>query len=161
MRPLKRAEWFLDLARQLPQYSFAIAGGVADRNYYNKIEKEAKDVKNLSFLGALSFNETNDLLKQSKLLVCTSEFEGFPNTFLQAWAQSVPVVSTVNPSGIVSKYRLGVVVSDPTGLLEQTSKILEDHALYAEFQQSIDAYFVESHDATNAYNKLMRDIHVQ
>lgn len=159
LRPLKRAEWFLDLAKQLPQYSFAIAGGVADQQYYNKIEKEAKGIQNLSFLGALSFNGINNLMAQSKLLVCSSEFEGFPNTFLQAWAQSIPVVTTVNPSGVVSKYQLGVVVSNPQDLLEQTSKLLEDATYYAKLQQSIGSYFLESHDCTNAYNKLMDYLH--
>lgn len=161
LRPLKRVEWFLELARQLPQFRFAIAGGVStDQNYFNKIEKEAKDVQNLSFLGALSFNEINNLLAQSKLLACTSEFEGFPNTFLQAWAQSVPVVSTVNPSSVVSEHQLGVVVSNFKELLEQTLKLLKDDSLYTQYQTSIKTYFLKSHDADKAFDKLIEFLHV-
>ena len=145
----------------MPQYNFAIAGGVADQNYYDKIEKEAKDVQNLAFLGALSFNEINELMACSKLLICTSEFEGFPNTFLQAWAQSIPVISTVNPSDVVSRHQLGIVVSDPSSLLEQTTKLLEDNALYIKFQHSVSNYFLVSHNAVYAYHKLADYIHIK
>ena len=82
LRPLKRAEWFITLAKEFPQYEFAIVGGPSIIEYYTQIEQSASDVKNLSFLGPKSFTEVNSLLSQSRILVCTSEFEGFPNTFL-------------------------------------------------------------------------------
>lgn len=153
-RPLKRAEWFVELAKSMPQYRFAFVGGVNVRDYYNKIEQQASEVNNLSFLGAQPFDKVNAILSESRLLVCTSEFEGFPNTFLQAWSQSIPVVSTVNPSDLVSKYHLGTIVGDQESLKEQTTALLSDEGLYEECVNSIKAYFLENHSADKAFGKL-------
>ena len=41
---------------------------------------------------------------KSKILINTSSFEGFPNTFVQAWANGVPVISLkVDPDNIIKK----------------------------------------------------------
>ena len=159
LRPLKRAEWFVRLAKSLPQFRFAIIGGVSSKDYYNQIEEKASGVDNLSFLGAKTFEEVNSLIAESRLLVCTSEFEGFPNTFLQAWAQSVPVVSTVNPNSCITEFDLGRVVDNESELLNATEEILSSEELIEEYKKSIDAYFLSHHDANVAYQKILQQIH--
>ncbi|MBO7617911.1 MAG: glycosyltransferase family 4 protein [Bacteroidales bacterium] len=155
LRPLKRVEWFVNLAKSLPQYQFTIVGGVLFKEYYEQIEQMASGVSNLSFLGAKSFAEVNELLTKSRLLVCTSEFEGFPNTFLQAWAYDVPVVSTVNPNSCITDFGLGTVVEDETRLQAAVRELLSVDELYAQYQQNIKEYFTSHHDANTAYQKLM------
>ena len=154
LRPLKRAEWFVSLAKALPQYQFAIAGGCLICEYYDKIKRMANNVANLSFLGAQSFDEVNKLLSRSRLLVCTSEFEGFPNTFLQAWAQSVPLVSTVNPSNLIISKNLGVVVGTQEDLKEQVEAVLSNNLLYCDIVNSIEKYFLNTHSADMAFDLL-------
>lgn len=156
LRPLKRAEWFVALAKEYPQYQFAIVGGPSKQEYYNQIEQSASDVKNLSFLGSKSFVEVNSLLSQSRILVCTSEFEGFPNTLLQAWAHCVPVISTVNPSGIITEYSLGYCVNDVSELKTKFIEMANDGFEYKRMQSNVIKYFSEAHSADIAYFKLMQ-----
>jgi len=52
--------------------------------------------------------DVNRLLERSHLLVNTSEWEGFSNTFIQAWMRSVPVITLgVNPDGLLDNSYLG------------------------------------------------------
>lgn len=156
LRPLKRAEWFITLAKEFPQYEFAIVGGSLKIEYYNQIEQSASDVRNLSFLGPKSFTEVNRLLSQSRILVCTSEFEGFPNTFLQAWAHSVPVISTVNPSGIITEYSLGHCVNDVSELKTKFIEMVNNDVEYKRLRSNVVKYFSEAHSADWAYSKLIQ-----
>ena len=154
LRRLKRAEWFINLAKQLPQYKFAIAGGANEQDYYDRIKTESSNVFNLDFLGPQSLNAINTLLSKCRLLVCTSEFEGFPNTFLQAWAENVPVISTVNPSDVITKYGLGRVVESEADLLDATEELFSSEDLFKQCQQNIKSYFFAHHDADTAYKKI-------
>jgi glycosyltransferase involved in cell wall biosynthesis len=156
LRRLKRAEWFLNLARLLPQYRFAIVGGVNELDYYDTIKAEVENIPTLDFLGPQSLQAVNELLSKSRLLVCTSEFEGFPNTFLQAWSNSVPVISTVNPSRVISEYGLGKVIDNESDLYNATTKLLTSENLYIQYQQNIKDYFFTHHDVDKAYQKIMK-----
>lgn len=158
LRPLKRVEWFVDLAKQLPIYRFAIVGGALDKEYYDRVRQSASGIDNLSFLGAKSFEEVNNLLAQSRLLVCTSEFEGFPNTFLQAWASNVPVVSTVNPNNCITEFGLGRVISEVSQLQLAVDDLLNSDELYGRCQQNIKDYFTAHHNAETAYQKVIKFI---
>jgi glycosyltransferase involved in cell wall biosynthesis len=155
LRPLKRAEWFLEVANRHPQFRFCIVGGYLDKDYYSSIQQKSQEIPNLSFLGAKSFEEVNTLIAKSRLLVCTSEYEGFPNTFLQAWAQSVPVVSTVNPNNVFENHKLGVYVENVDSLCENTCTLLMDVQLYNDYMICIQNYFTENHSAVNGFVRLM------
>lgn len=155
-RRLKRAEWFVDLARNNPQYKFAMAGGdLGDNQYFNAIKDAAAMIDNLEFKGSVSFRESNELLQSSKLLVCSSEYEGFPNTFIQAWAQNIPVISTVNPGGVIAGNNLGIVVETFTEMEEGVKHLLADSYEYSEKVESIGKYFSVNHSSKAAYQKLM------
>jgi glycosyltransferase involved in cell wall biosynthesis len=156
LRRLKRAEWFVNLARKLPQYKFAIAGGVNEQDYYDHIKKICETVPNIEFLGAQSLNAVSNLMGQSKLLVCTSEYEGFPNTFLQAWANDVPIVSTVNPSNCITEFGLGTMIENESQLQPAVARLLNSDELYNQCQQNIKQYFVLHHDADMAYQEVMK-----
>src|SRR5690606_13362733 len=135
-RALKRPEWFLELAEKFPEQSFVMVGGALDKKLYEKCKNRAKEIPNISFLGGLPFKEVNELFRICKIFVCTSQTEGFPNAFLQAWANSKPVITTFDPSGIVKKEGLGLVVHD-TAELENAIKAINNEALYRQMQNNI------------------------
>lgn len=157
-RKLKRPEWFVHLAEEITEASFAIAGCTRDNDYYENMRIRMEKTAKGSFLGAIPFYAANELVRQAKILVCTSEFEGFPNTFLQAWSSNVPVVSTVDPSGIIEKYNLGIVVSSEQGLHDAVRKLLYDTELYKTMQSCIQAYFTENHSAIVGFERLINYI---
>ena len=75
---------------------------------FRKIENAASKIQNLKYMDFVSRNKIFDYYKKAILLVNTSKTEGFPNTFLEAWAYSVPIISlNVDPDGVISKYGLG------------------------------------------------------
>ena len=157
-RRLKRAEWVLEAAKQCPEYRFAMAGGGSD-DYYKDMQTQAQSVENLEFLGPKSFFYTNSLVQQSKVLLCTSTFEGFPNTFLQSWSNGIPVISTVDPSNIIADNNLGVIIAKEDDLPEAIRKVLEDKDYYKKMQNSIVEFFNQNHSSQTGYDKLMKYIY--
>lgn len=158
-RRLKRAEWVLDTAETLPEYSFAMAGGKrGDKGYYDSMLSRAKQLPNMCFLGSKSFFYTNALIENSKILLCTSTFEGFPNTFLQAWSKGIPVISTVDPSGIISANKLGEIVKTEEELRIALQRMIKDEDYYQTLRNSINHFFATHHAAQIAYNNLMKYI---
>lgn len=154
-RRLKRAEWVLEAAKNNPSYTFAIVGGLGEKKYFEEIRSLAETIPNVSFLGPKSFFESNALIKNSRLLLCTSTFEGFPNTFLQAWSFKLPVVSTVDPSDIIKDNRLGEITYSVEELSKSVRKVLSDSAYYSYLQKNVEIYFVKSHAAKAKYEQLM------
>lgn len=112
LRPWKRPELFLELARSLPEIPFLMAGG-PDPKYrlvFEDCRRRAASIPNLEFSGYVPMQEIGNLFNKAVLFVNTSEQEGFPNTYLQAWVHGVPVIGLgVDPDGIVSGKRLGAV----------------------------------------------------
>lgn len=155
-RRLKRAEWMVNAAKVMPDYNFILVGGPIkkDSSYYDEIEQESKLIPNLYFLGKKSFAETNAIISQSKIVCCTSTFEGFPNTFLQAWAYDIPVISTVNPSELITTHRLGAIIETEEELQRQIRLLMQDNAMYREIKQNIHDYFTANHAADTNFNKL-------
>jgi len=155
-RRLKRAEWVLDAAERLPQIHFVMAGSAAnDESYYNRMKQRAESLDNVVFLGGQSFFYVNELVAKSKVLLCTSTFEGFPNTFLQAWSNGLPVISTVNPSNVISNNSLGIIIDCVDELTNVLKQLLDDKDYYSELCDSVNAYFVENHSSESGYNKLI------
>ncbi|UCV05493.1 glycosyltransferase family 4 protein [Dechloromonas denitrificans] len=109
LRSVKRPEWVIELARSLPQVKFVMAGGpyTNQSELFDTTKKEASQLPNLDFLGSIPHRETGQLFSRAKLFLNTSELEGFPNTYLQAWANGTPVVATFDPDGLIKKKHLG------------------------------------------------------
>ena len=156
-RKLKRAEWMVNAARLMPEYSFILIGAPSKREYqyYDEIEQLSKQLPNLHFLGKKGFTETNAIISQSKIICCTSIFEGFPNTFLQAWANGVPVISTVNPSELITTHHLGFFVETEEEFQWQIQRLIQDVALYGKTKNCIHNYFSANHAADTNFKKLM------
>jgi glycosyltransferase involved in cell wall biosynthesis len=78
------------------------------------------------FHGPLSYCATNDLYGRARLLVNTSDIEGFPNSYLQAWVRGVPVVTLIDPDGVIAREGLGVAVASPEEFPAAIGELLGD-----------------------------------
>ncbi len=158
-RKLKRPQWVFKVAEEFPDENFVIIGGNSDDSVYNQCVDLANRAANVDFLGGLSFNETTDWFSKAKVLLCTSEYEGFPNTFLQAWSIGVPVLSTVDPSDIIKTYNLGRICISPAEFIKQLGEIL-DEMVYMDIKDSIGRYFKNAHALQSNYDKLIRFLNI-
>lgn len=126
-RAFKRPELVLDIAKNLPGVSFAMIGGPMKgfEDLYEKVKDAASSIDNLQFVGAVPYSEVNSYFSRAKLFLNTSDSEGFPNSFLQAWVRRVPVVSFFDPDGFIAGKGLGISVKTQDDFEEALSKLLE------------------------------------
>lgn len=126
-REVKRPDVAIELARRLPQYRFAFVGGSVPTGeaYFNRIRDEARSVPNINFVGPVPYRETGDWFARSRLHVNTSDYEGFPNTFLQAWVRRVPVVSFFDPDGLVRRRGLGAICAGVEEMSAELDRLLK------------------------------------
>jgi len=115
LRSLKRPEMVLELARQMPDVSFTLAGGPcpfpSGYTYFDDVKAAAARLPNVSMPGGVRYTESGEWFDRARIFLNTSSIEGFPNTFLQAWIRGVPVVSFFDPDGLIRRLQLGQVAT--------------------------------------------------
>ncbi|MEJ0038409.1 MAG: glycosyltransferase family 4 protein [Gammaproteobacteria bacterium] len=126
LRPLKRPKLLLDLARRLPHLTFEIAGGPSPDapSLFNEVKREAQALPNVRFLGQVPYHDVGSLFERARLLVGTSEIEGVPNTYLQAWGHGTPVVAYIDPEHLIAENGLGRAVHSADEMAEAVSQLL-------------------------------------
>ncbi|HEX5802003.1 MAG TPA: glycosyltransferase family 4 protein [Azospira sp.] len=116
LRPGKRPELFLELARRLPHRRFVMIGGAAadpgGAAYFAAIRRAALALPNVEFAGFLPLAEVEPRFDRARVVVNTSTFEGMPNVFLQAWARGVPTVAFIDVGARLRGRPLYRVVAD-------------------------------------------------
>lgn len=125
---LKQPEIFLDLARNFPQENFVIVMQRHDERIFLGTEQEARDIDNVRFIPGVPFHKVDEIFCGAKLLINTSTYEGFPNTFVQSAIFSIPIISlNVNPDNILTEYDFGIFCdNDKTVLVDSLKCLLED-----------------------------------
>lgn len=81
----------LQMARELPEVQFIMVMNPFDAGVQKTVEESLP--QNVRLLLRVPPNEMPQLYAKARLLLNTSSFEGFPNTFLQALSTCVPVCS--------------------------------------------------------------------
>lgn len=152
---IKNADIFLELAKSLPNVQFEMIGGEGDdKNIFNRIKTEAGTLQNLHFYGFVPFHEINKYFRRASILVNTSSIEGFPNTFIQAWANYTPVISlNVDPDNIIQNEKLGFCSGTFKQLISDVATLLEDENLRKTLGENARKYVEEEHDIKNVVNK--------
>jgi glycosyltransferase involved in cell wall biosynthesis len=129
LRALKRPELALELARQLPQVSFVLAGGplpnAASQTYFDDVKAAAARLSNVRMAGAVRYTDSGAWFDRAKVFLNTSSIEGFPNTFLQAWIRGIPVVSFFDPDGLIRRLQLGAVSNSVDDMREAIRGLLD------------------------------------
>jgi glycosyltransferase involved in cell wall biosynthesis len=106
LKALKRPELFLRLARDLrdePGLEFVMAGALQmPRDDWATLLARETRPGDVHWLGAIPPSKARELLGRAHVLVNTSRWEGFPNTFIESWLRDVAVASlAVDPDGVL------------------------------------------------------------
>ena len=128
LRPVKRPEIVLDLARRMPNVRFTLAGGAlpGSDDYYRTVTEAAQSIPNLTCPGAVPYTDVGAMFSRAKLFLNTSQIEGFPNTFLQAWVRGVPVVAFFDPDSLIKQRQLGHTATDIEDMERAIVRLLAD-----------------------------------
>ena len=155
---IKQPDAFVRLAnslRGLERVQFVMIGAPAsgeDEAQWNyALRQQIASLPNLTHLGQLSQAEVNEQLNGAFAFVNTSIYEGFPNTFIQAWMREVPVISlAVNPDDILDRASVGIHARTEQGLMEAVRRLVEDRAFHAKLAQNAGEHAREHHSMKNA-----------
>ncbi|MFK7730903.1 MAG: glycosyltransferase family 4 protein, partial [Pseudomonadales bacterium] len=159
IRECKRPDVMLELARSLPALNFVMIGGPMEEeaHLFTEIAEQAEKESNIDFLGAVPYHQVGSYFQRARLFVNTSDIEGFPNTFLQAWVCGKPVVSFFDPDDTIKKCQLGSAVSDLADMIAAIPKLLDDEKTMARIKRDAIQY-VEQKNGVNTIACIYRDM---
>ena len=129
IKEVKQPERFVDLAAALSdtEAQFLMVGELKrDEKRWGDLAKRMDAMPNISYTGSVSQERVNEILGVSHLLVNTSVYEGFSNTFIQAWLREAPVYSlAVKPDGLLSDPSVGFCAeNDFDSLVESVRQLI-------------------------------------
>ena len=125
IRAVKQPERYLAVAREVPEARFVMVGGRAPGNeaVFDRVRDEASGIANVDFRGGVP--DVEPFLSRAWVLLNTSDSEGFPTAFLEAWARRVPTVSMFDPGGLVGEQGFGVIAREVQNLPGALRSVLE------------------------------------
>ncbi len=153
--PIKRPTLFIDLAEKIPDEKFVmICQRATGDQKYQQLLTRAKQVDNLEFIERVGFDEIHSYFQRAKVLVNTSDAEGFPNTFIQACEHATPILSlNVNPDGFLDQHNCGICCDDRFEcLVDSLNSILADNR-YVELGKNARKYVERNHDIKRTVEK--------
>jgi glycosyltransferase involved in cell wall biosynthesis len=152
VRAQKQPELALELARRLPDRRFVMIGGHDSgwngEEYERSIRAAAAKLPNVEYKGFLPFEEADRWFNGARVVLNTSKYEGFPNTFLQAWSRGVPTVSFVDtgsrrPDGLPA-YDIAADVDDAA---QRLARLMGDDLAWEKASQRALAQHRENHSS--------------
>lgn len=141
----KRPDRLLELARLMPNVNFDLVGPAGPGGYGQKIVRLAGEVENIHVHGGIERERIGEFYRKAACLLCTSDVEGFPNTFLEAWSHGLPVISTFDPDGVIAGRQLGVHAQPGPELVTRLRLLLNSAATWQAASDNARRYYLETH----------------
>ena len=159
LKRLKQPEVYLRLAdalRDIGEVRFIMIGAVSARTgespWHDSLMQRIAVTPNVEYRGPLTQDDVNIELAKAHVLVNTSIYEGFSNTFIQAWMREVPVVSlNVNPDGIFDDDTYGFRAGNEQRLAAIVRRLITDTEARHTVARRANAYAAKFHSMTNAH----------
>ena len=132
--PRKRPEFFLQIARQLPDYEFVMIGRAHDASYQRRIARLAQGIPNLRHVGALDPYRDADWsawLNRAWVLVHPAVREGLATAFQEASVHEAAILAQVDPGGYTTQFGHWIA---PESSVEQWAAALRNLIQSGEWQ---------------------------
>ncbi len=154
----KHPETFVELARRCQglRCRFVLAGQAPDPQYTAEVLRQMEALANIQYIGGVTFEESNDWIDRSSVFVNTSDYEGFPNTFIQAWLRAVPVVSLhVDPDAVLSREGIGFRSDTLENLHRDIAGLISDPAQRETMGQRAKSYAMKDHSIESLTDRFL------
>jgi len=158
----KRPERVLELADRLPDVTFRMVGWTEDESYRESLVDRISERPNLQFEGFVAPDAIDRYYRDAVALVNTSAYEGFPNTFLEAWRFGVPVVSLgAMLDGVLEAEGIGINAGSMDGLAATVETLWTDRDRAGELGTTGRRYLQENYAlgvTASAYADVFADV---
>ncbi len=147
-QPVKRPHLFVELARALPGASFEMICPPENRTLWEEVARAAAFCPNLQLIESVPYHKIQEHYDRARIFVNTSEWEGWPNSFIQAGLGETAILSlTVNPDGIIGRFQMGFHAGGDSEKFFQTARdVLSDPPRIREMQLEAARFVAEMHD---------------
>lgn len=150
----------LNIIKETPNMEFRIAGTLSAKSS-SSIKKTVEDIancKNVKLLGYISRSGIIPFLANALVLLNTSHYEGFPNTFLESFAAGTPVVTNrIDPDNIITNNEIGIVAQNCEEIPEKLNEMLHKND-YNEMAERCRHYVLKNHNFITIAEKFMESI---
>ncbi len=153
LKQLKRPELFVELAAAFAgrtDLEFHMVGRPPRHPRFAALMTAIEAQPNLRFHGELPLERVNELIARASFLVNTSDYEGFPNTFIQAWARGAVVLSRVDPLDGMERLELGRCAPDLAALRDTLADLVERPETRAQIARQAFEFAAQHHSMTEA-----------
>lgn len=149
VRPSKRPDILAELARRMPQHRFVMVGGHDSDPKGKAFARSAREamaaLPNTQVHGFVPFAEADRLFDGARLVINTSEYEGFPNTFLQAWSRGIPTVGFIDTGSRIGGQRVYDYVRDVDQATVAIRRLMEDDGAWEAASRRVFGHFQQRH----------------
>ncbi|NJN93625.1 MAG: glycosyltransferase family 4 protein [Anaerolineales bacterium] len=157
---IKRPKIALQLARCCTEFHFTLIMTLWEQNIFDDCMAEASTLPNVTLVPYVPYHEVERYFAGAKLLINTSVFEGFPNTFLQAGKYELPIVSLqVDPGEMLSRHSCGLLCNGNFEYLQKNVRqLMTTPTLYNDFSIRCLEYVRLYHEMDNIIDQYERAI---
>lgn len=156
---VKRPDVAAAAARALDDVPFVMVMNRVDEEIDRRVRETVGN--NVQIVGFVEPHAMFRLMAGATVLINTSDFEGFPNAFLEAGMQQTPVVSLkADPDGLLAVSGGGAVASGNfTRFLEAIRRFHHDGAARERAGRALRDYVTARHAETTVLERLGRMLH--
>lgn len=130
LRQHKRPDILVEIARRAPHVRFVVCGGRTNygtpAEFSERVINALRALPNVDYRGQVGPDEATAVIAGAAVFLSTSDGEGFPNTFTQAWSAGTPVVSLrLDPDRLIDRIGMGRVTDSIDGVIANINDLLD------------------------------------
>jgi len=157
VKSLKRPELFIELAKRCTdlEAKFLMVGYPQDAKLAQEMKDYNSSLENFEYIGGQPIETVNKLMEEASIFVSTSDIEGLPNTFIQAWMRKLPILClNYDPGGFIQKYNLGYFANgDFEAFVKKARELITDENLREQLGSNAREFAINNFDIKEAAKK--------
>ena len=164
LREHKRPDLLVEIARKMPDIRFIVCGGpstcMTPLGYSDRVINELRALPNVEYLGQVLPDRAQQIIANAAILLSTSDEEGFPNIFVQAWSSGTPIVTLkVDPDRIIDRISLGAVSGNMERAIRDIRVLLDSPQRRDQIATRARKFIVENHSAATVVSLFESALH--